>query len=563
MRLRPAWGTLLLALTFPLAIGTAVGADLSPDASPRGQVQEELPDYLSPTPDHSFILPEVPEPSPVSPLSAGPRVYVREIRLTGHSAFTAEELGQLTAPYTNREITIEELQALRIALTRHYIDHGYINSGAMIADQSVVDGIIEIQIVEGQLTTVELTGNRALRTGYLRGRIARGAGTPLNMTDLQEHLQLLLQDSLIKRVNGELRPGRQLGESLLDVTIEERKPYVLNVTFDNGSAPSLGGLRAKLAAGHRSLIGRGDTALYRYERTEGQTRHALSYDLPLNAYDTTFGAWIDTADSRNVEAPFNIIDIESQFDAHGAHLEHPLFRTSRHRLLLDAAFDRRTSQTSLLGIPFSFAPGVQNGRSEVSVVRLTQDWLDRSLESVFAIRSVFNLGIDAFSPTLSARGPDGRFFTWLGQAQYARRVKYGEILLRADVQLTPDPLLPLEKVAIGGATTVRGYRENQLVRDQGFDASVEFRVPVYENQKWAMRIDAAPFVDIGGAWEVDGKTPRPPVIASLGFGFRAAFSSHLRAQLYWGHALVDTQDSGGDLQDSGIHFLVTGSLFEW
>ena len=38
----------------------------------------------------------------------------------------------------------------------------------------------------------------------------------------------------------------------------------------------------------------------------------------------------------------------------------------------------------------------------------------------------------------------------------------------------------MEKCALGGLETVRGYPENTLVRDECFVASLEFRVPVYQ-----------------------------------------------------------------------------------
>jgi hemolysin activation/secretion protein len=41
-----------------------------------------------------------------------------------------------------------------------------------------------------------------------------------------------------------------------------------------------------------------------------------------------------------------------------------------------------------------------------------------------------------------------------------------QYVLRNDLQLAKDPLLPLEQFTVGGASTVRGYRENQLVKDK-------------------------------------------------------------------------------------------------
>ena len=81
--------------------------------------------------------------------------------------------------------------------------------------------------------------------------------------------------------------------------------------------------------------------------------------------------------------------------------------------------------------------------------------------------------------------PDGKYFAWLGQGQYVRRLRpasrqpAARLAARAprQRQISADPLLSIEQFAVGGIDTVRGYRENQIVRDTGFAASVELHIP--------------------------------------------------------------------------------------
>ena len=77
----------------------------------------------------------------------------------------------------------------------------------------------------------------------------------------------------------------------------------------------------------------------------------------------------------------------------------------------------RESDTFLLGLRFSFAEGVKNGKSTVSVIRGTLDWLDRDQQQAIALRTTLSGGIDVLGATINPSGvPDGRFFAWLGQA---------------------------------------------------------------------------------------------------------------------------------------------------
>src|SRR5262245_66328808 len=91
-----------------------------------------LPPRLEPTPEPPPIFREeprpTPPPSPVLPPVPAPllerevmptvRVFIREIRVVGNTVIPPEELSRVTGPYTNREVSAEDLEALRIALTR-------------------------------------------------------------------------------------------------------------------------------------------------------------------------------------------------------------------------------------------------------------------------------------------------------------------------------------------------------------------------------------------------------------------------------------------------------------
>jgi len=100
-----------------------------------------------------------------------------------------------------------------------------------------------------------------------------------------------------------------------------------------------------------------------------------------------------------------------------------------------------------------------------------------------------------------------------------------------------------------------------LVRDRGVYSGVELRVPVLANKIGAPVVQIAPFFDFGGAWNIDADTPEPTTISSAGIGVLLTPNRHLRAQLYWGHAFRDINESGDNLQDSGIHFQVNFEAF--
>ena len=283
-----------------------------------------LEEKIAPPP---LVLPPLPQPSPEDRLSSQLRIHANHIRLEGNTVFSTADLSELTREYEGRLVTADDLQELRYRLTLYYITHGYINSGAVIPDQTVEDGDVTIRIIEGELSKILVSGNARLRPRYLTSRIERDAGPPLNVNRLGERLQILQQDPRIERLNASLAPGSQPGESILDVRVMEAQPYQLWLGGDNHQPPSVGGNEAVLRGFHRNVSGHGDTLQFEYDYADGLNDWYTTYTLPLNAYDTAVQFYASRTDSEVVESPFDILDIESKGKTYGLSLLQPVWQT--------------------------------------------------------------------------------------------------------------------------------------------------------------------------------------------------------------------------------------------
>jgi hemolysin activation/secretion protein len=518
-------------------------------------------------------LPAVPPvPRSENQPSEATKVFIREIQITGSTVFSPEDLAKITAPYLNRELAPEDFEEIRRALTLHYVNHGYINSGAIIPEQEVVGGAIHIQIVEGQLNKITVEERNRLRPSYITKRIALDAGPPLNIYRLQERLQILQQDPRIEQINGELKPGVRRGESELNVRIKERTPYQAGLRFNNYEPPSVGSVKGEAFFSCQNVTGFGDTLSLIYDRTEGiNPSFDASYSLPFTPRDTQAIFHYQRTELKVVEKPFEPLDIKSKFEVWGLTLRHPFYKTLYHELALAVTGERLHNETSLLGEPFSFTLGAENGKSTVTALRIAPEWIYRTQTHVLAMRSRFSFGLHALDATISQNKdvPDSDFFSWLGQFQWAKRFEKTEIetSFRFDAQLSNRPLLPVEQIAVGGRYTVRGYRENQMVRDNGLVASFETRVPIVRHQPWADYVQLAPFVDYGRAWNNDTDSGEQNYIASVGVGLRWAitfkrpFRWQPQFEIYWGRRLKHVPNPHDDLQDSGIHAQIVVATF--
>ena len=505
------------------------------------------------------------------------KVFVREFQFEGQTVFPAQDLLTLAAPYTNREVTTEDLERLRTAVTLLYVQRGYVTSGAVIPDQAVTDGLIRIQIIEGALTDINIEGARWIWPGYYRRRIALSAGPPVNVYTLQERLQLLQQDPRIERLNAELRRGISPGRNELNVRVAESRPFKAWIEFNNHQSPAVRAERWMATLAHESLTGNGDRLQVSYGQSIPMNNTTgvlplinVSYVLPITAYDTTLAVGYRRSDFEVVKQPFRTLGIEGHTEIFSVTLQQPVYRSLTQQLNVGVQGEYLYNKNLLLGQPFDFFAGYQNGVANIAALRFLQDWTYRNQDTIVGVRSRFSVGLDVLDATANS-GPvaDGRYFSWVGQVQGLRRFEQyagTQVLGRIDLQLTNDRLFPLEQIPVGGRYSVRGYRELSLLRDNAFLFSIEPRLPV---ARWLFGaredlLQVAPFFDYARAWSAKDSTEAPKSLMSVGVGLRTAFLPKNQGyfELYWGYRLrgAGTNDppysTTGNMQDHGIHLQV-------
>lgn len=538
-------------------------------------IPEPAPPFRLPPPEQ--LLPPSTTPSVpfATPPSESPQtISVERFEVIGSTVFSRKDFAKITKPYTNRPITLAELFQLRGEITKLYVEKGYITSGAYIPPQKLTAGVVEIRVVEGELEDIRVRGVRRLNPGYVRSRLKIATHKPLNRDRLLEALQLLQLNPLIQNLKAELSAGSRPGVSLLEVEVTEAKTFRTQIVLDNGRSPAVGSFRRQLQVSEANLLGFGDSISALYTNTDGSNALDFNYILPINPRNGTVSFSYGTSNNNVIQRPFNKLDIQSKSRYYEFTLRQPVIQTPTQEFALGITGSRRESQASFLGgelgerASFPALGADENGRTRVTALRFFQDWTQRSSQQVFAIRSQFSVGLDALDSTINTSSPDSRFFAWRGQAQWVRLLAPDTtLLLRGDLQVADRPLVPFEQLSLGGLESVRGYRQDLLLVDNGFFASAEVRVPIARFARNNSLLQLAPFVDFGTTWDIT-RTPttassdrEPSTLLSVGLGLRLQLQDRLTARFDWGIPLISSPGEKNTWQENGLYFSIIANPF--
>ena len=505
-------------------------------------------------------------------VEAPTEVVLKGIEFDGNTVFSDEELFALVKERVGKKTGVEELEAIRKTISQHYFDAQYVNSGAVIDEQDMSNGVLVVRIVEGRLDNINVLNEGWLRSGYVTSRIHREVSDPLNLDDLKRGLEFVRRDEKIRKINTALVPGDELGQSHLDMIVTENRVFDVGLGVSNRRPPSVGAEEAEVYFGTKNLTSLGDTLRGNYTLSqEGMEEwdvddggnYSLFYSLPLTRWDTTLDLGYNQSDYVILEEPFNTLDIESDTRMYSVALRQPIYRDLQHELSLTLKGEHRRSDVLVSGEPFSISPGSVNGQTRISALRLSPEYVYRSQERVIAARTTFTFGLDELNPILGDEF-DPEYFTWMTQASWVESISENDTLLVVKLfhQHTDDRVVSMEQFSLGGVNTIRGYRENQLIRDNAFIISPELRFPVYKDRYGKALVYLIPFVDYGIGWNSNGPREREEIY-SAGLGVTYNPTDHISMSLYWGHGFEDFGvRNNNDLQDEGIHFqLRLGTAF--
>ena len=447
--LRPSFSLPLAAL---LAAATSGWAQTPPSSSSQLLQIPQPPQRTAPAPEQRSDVPQEAKGA----TDNGEKILVRRLALEGVRSLDAGELLRISGFVAGASYSIGELRELADRVTTHYRSLGYFLAQTYLPAQDATEGVVRLQVVEGQYGTVRLQNESRLRDA-VAWRILEDlkSATAVTDEDLERRL-LLLSDLPGVQARSVLTRGASLGTTDLLVELQPLAPITGSVDADNEGNRYTGKNRVGASLSVNGLAGLGDLATVRWlSAGDGLSYGRASYQLNWGGLST--GVAFATLQYQ-LGAEFASTEARGTAEVGSLFASYPLLRSRLANLSLQLAYDDKNFSDQFGSVLASRKSVRETGltlrgeardslgaRSSQYSLTWTQGTLD--LQDAMAQQT------DAASARTQGRF-DKLVLAWSGQQAIAAG---SNLLLSVTGQLASKNLDASEKFTLGGAQGVRAY----------------------------------------------------------------------------------------------------------
>ncbi len=494
------------------------------------------------------------------------KVLIKDIQVEGITLLDPLDVERIISAYENRESTFEDIQGLTDQLTTLYRDAGYVTSRVYIPPQKLQNGELKLKALEGKMGKLTIKEGRYFKARSVKYGVSVEPGEPFRIDDLQVDLRRL-NENPDRNVRAVLKPGEQTGETDVELQIRDQFPFHVGLSFDNLGRRVLGNNRAGLRLTHNNVLGFGDSFLSSLSFTRRSFGLVNRYQVPIGDHGTKVG--FDHAYSRlRLGEEFEPLDIVGRASTYSPFIMQDFINTDKYKLYADVAFDMKQMDTDFSGTDLN--------RDQVRVLRPGINFEEYDRFGRTFMRHELGWGLDVFGatdddePTASRAGAGGQFIRYTGSLIRTQIMPWNTFgIFRVIGQLTPDRLVSAEQFQVGGAFTVRGYKEGQITADNGLLVSAEWRAPFFLFPKtWKLpgtdyilrdNVQLVSFLDYGNGFNIRpiAGESRSEHVLGTGLGLRARLTRFLTARVDVGVPLFQQPNNDGPR----IHFGLQTDLY--
>jgi hemolysin activation/secretion protein len=528
--------------------------------------------------------PAAPAPAPEAP-AAETRFQIGKFTVRGATLITSAGLELVLAPYIGKDKDFGDVQRALEALEKAYTSKGYSAVQVILPEQQIDDGEVEFDVVEAKIGKVVVEGNKYFDEANIRASLPRvQPGQAPNIFQISDNLRVA-NENPAKQTTVLLRSSAEEGQVDAVVRVSDERPNKLSMTLDNTGTQQTGIFRVGVGYQNSNVLNRDHVLNAQYvtapnddDRTNRLGLYPSKnvfiiggqYRIPLYRQGDTLelSAGYSNVNSGVVANLFNISGSGSIFSAR---YNHNLDKIGDLEHKLSYALDWRgyhsvVSQIGVAGaglvpdvtvhpISLTYSGSYRKGEADSSFnVSLHQNLPGGNDGGTKAFQG--DALADPVQPPARA-GANPRYFATRWGFNHNRALpRDWQFRVGMSGQLTRDTMISGEQFGIGGADSVRGFLEREIVNDNGYRGTLEFYTPDFGNlvPVTGVRMRALAFYDWGAVRRI-----RPTVlemhgqhVSSAGFGIRFSRGTNLSFRL---DAATVTDNGGlqkiGDLRLHG------------
>ncbi|MHB1566869.1 MAG: ShlB/FhaC/HecB family hemolysin secretion/activation protein [Acidiferrobacter sp.] len=457
------------------------------------------------------------------PAAGGVHFVLRAVIFTPSHFLTAAELDAVIRPYLQRAVDFRDLGLIVRHIDALYEKAGVLTGRAILPPQTIHKGIVHIDLIEGHIGQVVVSGNHYTKTGTIIRSLGLHPGAVVNVKTLRQAL-INYNRNNPDQVNAALRPGASFGLTNIELLTQQPPRYTAEIFGDNEGVASTGRYEGGVYLGDRSLFGFNDNLTLYALASDGSTYGYAAYDMPVTNAGGRVGISFDRSQIAIVRGPYQAIDITGHSWTAALNYTQPLLSTT-HWQLNGVGSLTDTESVTRIG-------GVSLGRTDAPGASLGEDLHYYGTGTLVDFESA--LAYDLASVPLT---PERHLEIVTGEASWLQAISGPwSTLMRVGWQWSPQANLPsVTLYQLGGAENLRGYDQGLVAGDGGYTVTGEVRRTV---TPW---LTALAFVDQGSVF-----SPHPAVLTltDVGIGAQWQWRSWLSGSLsvaYANHEVVPGQ----------------------
>jgi len=493
---------------------------------------------------------------------------VWEYRVEGNTVLDQTQVERAVYPFLGPHKRFQDVEKAQRALAEAYRKEGFGTVMVNIPEQTVKGGVIHLEVVEGRIERVRITGARFHSPEQIRKELPSVVeGEVPNISKVQRELQQVRKQSADREVTPVMRAGRTPGTVELELQVKDHLPLHGSVEINGRNSVNTSRTRVVTSLRYDNLWQRFHSASLQYqispEDPDNVQVWAGTYVMPVMNSDMRlafYGVGIDSSSSIATAGALSVIGTGQIF---GLRLIAPLPATGNYYHSLTLGFDHKSFEQDLKLVgsdadktPITYHPFTVRYEGILRTKSASTNW---GLGLNFSIRGLGNDQQEFEDKRFKARS-DYLYLT--ASMEHGRKLPLGmELRTRMKGQWANSALISNEQFAAGGANSVRGYFESQALSDHGVFGSLEMYSPQWLT-RWSFveQLQALIFFDGAQMWVRDALpgTESAFHLAGAGVGLRLQLWKHVFGSFDWAYALFDSNPV--EAGDSRAHFRVSFEL---